>query len=100
MFQWTLRSSQKVKARSTYDARTWHILGERPLFSRTYLLAVLVLAYFFALPIACRLNNRRVPILLRPLAHVLETPVYAAMEWYLGAWGVDPNLVRCAMYEP
>ena len=64
------------------------------------LLAVLVLVYFLALPIACRLNNRRVPILLRPLAHALETPVYPAMEWYLGAWGVDPNLVRCAMYEP
>jgi hypothetical protein len=56
--------------------------------------------YFIAFPIVCRLDKTRIPLGFRPCAHLLETRVSRPMECYLCAWGVDPTLVRCAMYEP
>jgi hypothetical protein len=63
-------------------------------------LEVLLMLYVISFPLACLLDNTRVPAALRPLAHLLETPVSRGMEIYLQLWHVDPDLVRCAMYEP
>jgi hypothetical protein len=65
-----------------------------------FALLLLVIAYFIAFPIVCRLDNTRLPIGFRPCAHLLETPASGPFECYLCLWGVDPTLVRCAMYEP
>lgn len=64
------------------------------------LIDLAMLSYVTSLPLACLMDNTRVPVLLRPLAHLLETPVGREMEMYLRLWSVDPDIVRCAMYEP
>lgn len=65
-----------------------------------YVLDLLMLLYVISLPLACLADKTRVPVLLRPLAHLLETPVSRELEIYLRVWSVDPDIVRCAMYEP
>ena len=65
-----------------------------------YLLELLSLFYVVSLPVACLFDKTRVPGALRPLGHLLETPVRGAMEGYLRLWHVDPDMVRCALYEP
>jgi hypothetical protein len=61
---------------------------------------ILMVAYLIAFPIVCRLDNTRIPLGFRPCAHILETKASRPFECYLCLWGVDPTLVRCAMYEP
>jgi hypothetical protein len=64
-----------------------------------FTLPLLALVYFIAFPIICRVDNTRIPIGFRPCAHLLETRASRPVECYLCLWGVDPTLVRCAMYE-
>ena len=65
-----------------------------------YVAELTVLLYVTLFPVACLKDNTRVPVLLRPMAHLLETPLSPEIEMYLRLWHVDPDIVRCAMYEP
>jgi hypothetical protein len=65
-----------------------------------FALLLLAVIYFIAFPIVCRMDKTRIPVGFRPCAHLLETRASRPFECYLCVWGVDPTLVRCAMYEP